>query len=171
MYLDGDRGWPTLVGTGTEDYIGTAWGQGAFANRYQGSTIADPEHGRWAFYRYHIPDPVFFDEEILVSIQQIGGGPKEQVVALADRGVPLRPISVDSNGRMLNLFELDRVPPLRELPEGWLNFYRRDDWSATAYLYLAAPTSDLPPLAPVAERVRGLGEAAGAGARADTPGK
>jgi hypothetical protein len=27
MYLDGDTDLPTLVGTGTEDYIGTAWGQ------------------------------------------------------------------------------------------------------------------------------------------------
>ncbi|MBK7710861.1 MAG: DUF2961 domain-containing protein [Bacteroidales bacterium] len=27
IYLDGDRGNPTLVGTGTEDYIGSGWGQ------------------------------------------------------------------------------------------------------------------------------------------------
>jgi hypothetical protein len=36
--LDGDGlGQATLVGTGTEDYIGTGWGQGAFVNRYAGS--------------------------------------------------------------------------------------------------------------------------------------
>jgi hypothetical protein len=28
MYLDGDKNLPTIVGTGTEDYISTAWGQG-----------------------------------------------------------------------------------------------------------------------------------------------
>ncbi len=41
MYLDGDNELATLVGTGTEDYIGTAWGQGAFAHQYQGRPIAD----------------------------------------------------------------------------------------------------------------------------------
>ena len=30
IYLDGDRELPTLVGTGTEDYVGTAWGQGEY---------------------------------------------------------------------------------------------------------------------------------------------
>ena len=30
VYLDGDREFPTLVGTGTEDYIGSAWGQSNF---------------------------------------------------------------------------------------------------------------------------------------------
>lgn len=34
MYLDGDANFPTIAGTGTEDYIGTAWGQGKFANLY-----------------------------------------------------------------------------------------------------------------------------------------
>ena len=38
----------------------------------------------------------------------------------------------------------------------WVNFYRRDDVSATAYFYLDRPGSNLPPLAPVDERVAGL---------------
>jgi hypothetical protein len=37
IYLDGDRDFPTLSGTGAEDYIGTAWGQGKFDHLYQGS--------------------------------------------------------------------------------------------------------------------------------------
>jgi hypothetical protein len=58
--LDGDRpDAPTLVGTGAEDYIGTAWGQGAHINRFQGAPIATWEgDGRWTFYRWHVPDPV-----------------------------------------------------------------------------------------------------------------
>ena len=32
VYLDGDRENPTLVGTGTEDYIGSGWGQGEYAS-------------------------------------------------------------------------------------------------------------------------------------------
>jgi hypothetical protein len=30
IFLDGDTQFPTLVGTGSEDYIGTGWGQGEF---------------------------------------------------------------------------------------------------------------------------------------------
>jgi len=41
-------------------------------------------------------------------------------------------------------------------PDGWCNFRRQDDWSATAYFYLDAPGGVLPPLAPVAERIKGL---------------
>src|SRR5689334_15514685 len=37
IYLDGDRERPTLNGTGTEDYIGTGYGQGAYAHRFQGA--------------------------------------------------------------------------------------------------------------------------------------
>ena len=48
------------MGTGTEDYIGTGWGQGAYAHRFQGCLIADAERDEWAFYRYHVPDPVYF---------------------------------------------------------------------------------------------------------------
>lgn len=45
LYLDGDTDHPTLSGTGTEDYIGTAWEQGQYAHLYQGCTIAD--HARF----------------------------------------------------------------------------------------------------------------------------
>jgi len=30
------------------------------------------------------------------------------------------------------------------LPDGWINFYREDDVSATAYFYLDKPVSGLP---------------------------
>jgi hypothetical protein len=60
IYLDGDRMLPTLSGTGTEDYIGTGWGQGPFSHDFFGSPIADEKNGRFCFYRYHIPDPIFF---------------------------------------------------------------------------------------------------------------
>jgi hypothetical protein len=41
-------------------------------------------------------------------------------------------------------------------PKGWVNFYRQDDYCATAYFHLDSPTHDLPPLPPVAERTAGL---------------
>ena len=39
-------------------------------------------------------------------------------------------------------------------PQGWINFYRVDDYSATAYFYLDKPVSNLPALAAVAERIK-----------------
>ncbi len=154
MYLDGDGDYPTLVGTGTEDYIGTAWGQGTFAHACQGSLIADREKGLFAFYRYHIPDPVWFYEDIRVTMQQIGGAQTNKVIELIDNDALLQPVTA---GRV-NLLDMDPVPDIRspDYPGGWTNFYREDDWSSVAYFYLNRPTSDLPLLPPVELRVKKL---------------
>jgi D-arabinan exo alpha-(1,3)/(1,5)-arabinofuranosidase (non-reducing end) len=150
----------TLVGTGTEDYIGTGWGQGAYTHRYQGSPIADGKGRRWTFYRWHVPDPIFFDTSCEVSWQQIGGAPKADVIKMLASGVALRPISIDPTDRatFVKLLERNPAPSLDTagLPDGWVNFYRRDDVSATVYLYLDSPWSDALPLAPVADRVADL---------------
>lgn len=156
MYLDGDDKWPTLVGTGTEDYIGTAWGQGVFAHRYQGSTIADEENNLWTFYRYHIPDPVYFHENLKVTIQQIGGGFKKKVKKLAEKGAEMKYISIDQQGKFIKLLEDNVVQTIDELPEGWINFYRRDDWSSTAYFYMNEPMSNLSELPPVDVRTANI---------------
>jgi hypothetical protein len=157
MYLDGDDEFPSLAGTGAEDYIGTAWGQGVFAHRYQGSLIADPEKGEFAFYRYHVPDPVYFHEDIKVTIQQIGGWPKEKVLELMAEGAPLIPVTIYAGeGQLLKLLEKSPVPDLKDstLPKGWTNFYRQDDVSSTAYFYLNRPENNLPPLVEVELRIQ-----------------
>jgi hypothetical protein len=141
IYLDGDREFPTLAGTGTEDYVGTAWGQGQFAHLYQGSPVADERAMRWCFYRYHIPDPVYFRRDIRVTMQQIG------YLADHSRGALVR------EGRKLyatgpGLVEKD----IRT--DG--KFERSDDWSSCTYFYLDRPENGLPPLAPVAQRIEGL---------------
>jgi Protein of unknown function (DUF2961) len=48
IYLDGDREWPTLAGTGSEDYVGTGWGLGQFSNMYQGSPYARSKYALFA---------------------------------------------------------------------------------------------------------------------------
>ncbi|GEM_PF-120874 len=152
MYVDGDGEFPTIIGTGTEDYIGTAWGQGVFNHRYQGCLIADTENGEFAFYRYHINDPVYFSEDIRIAIQQIGGWQKDRVLELVGNGAELMPISVHAeSGDFIKLLEQDPVPKLpdADFPNGWVNFYRRDDVSSTAYFYLDRPANNLPELAPV----------------------
>lgn len=98
FYLDGDEAYPTLCSTGTEDYFGGAWSfadwdaegktyEKNYCMPYMGypyysshdtSTFSQyhnddcpPMRG---FYRWHLPDPVMFDDNIKVTIQQIGAG-------------------------------------------------------------------------------------------------
>jgi len=141
IYVDGDREYPTMAGTGTEDYIGTAWGQGRFDHLYQGCHLADTEKMQFAFYRLHVPDPVYFYQEIRATIQQIG--------YLNPRWMGL----VHRLGTKL----YRAGPGLEErgpLEEGL--FERQDDWSSVAFFYLNAPESNLPPLMPAEERLRGI---------------
>jgi D-arabinan exo alpha-(1,3)/(1,5)-arabinofuranosidase (non-reducing end) len=96
FFIDDDDEFPTICGTGTEDYFGGAW---AFQDRlskevepqvltfsapYFGyptyitrddsqqavyATSIMPVHG---MYRWHIPDPIHFSTSLRVTIQQIG---------------------------------------------------------------------------------------------------
>lgn len=96
FYLDGDDALPTLCSTGLEDYAGGAWG---FQDELRSSpeptvinfsapycgypfysaqdttrasdfvTATLPMHG---LYRWHLPDPIHFEESIKVTVQQIG---------------------------------------------------------------------------------------------------
>jgi hypothetical protein len=80
-YVDGDEEHPTICGTGTEDYVGGAWCFGepeTYSTPFLGYPLHDegreshsrpPRHG---LYRWHVPDPIRFDESIRVTIQQIG---------------------------------------------------------------------------------------------------
>jgi len=146
---------PTLVGTGTEDYIGTAWGQGVFQNRYAGCLTGDPIKRQWAFYRYHIPDPVYFQEACLVTIQQIGGNNKTKVQSLLAKGIALKPITVHRAPEFIHLYHPDSLADLSNpaLPDGWVNFYRIDDVASMAYFYLDKTSSGLPAIQAIHERV------------------
>jgi len=158
IYLDKDGELPTLNGTGTEDYIGTGWGQGIYAHNYQGCLVADTTTGSWAFYRYHVPDPVFFQKDCRVSIQIIGGDMLPKVREYHAAGAPLIPVSVAGTNTFIKLLESEKPVKLddKSFPEGWVNFYRQDDVSATAYFYLDKPAHALTPLQAVGERTAGL---------------
>ena len=85
LYMDNDAKFPSYNGTGTEDYIGTGWGLSAFTNMYQGATVANDSTKQYAFYRFHIPDQVFFNKNFRGTIQQIGGGERDLVERLGLR--------------------------------------------------------------------------------------
>ena len=151
FYLDGDTTHPTLCGTGTEDYIGTAWGQGKYANLYQGCPLADGEAFRYSFYRLHIPDPVYFQSDLRVTMQQIGClSPHGNLDMLkAGRQLMYGNQPIDHREKLQNFQD--------DLPfGGWSLFERQDDWSSCAWFYLDRPENGLPALAPVAERIAGL---------------
>lgn len=143
VFLDGDTEFPTLCGTGTEDYIGTGWGQGAYAQAYQGCPVADHDRMEYSFYRYHIPDPIYFHDVCRVTIQQIGGCSGEEKKWLAER------VRTDGN-------PVYRAVP-GEVPadltgDNFVLFDRVDDWSSCAYFYLNRPENGLPPLPALGER-------------------
>jgi len=157
MFLDGDSEFPTLIGTGTEDYIGTAWGQGMYAHRYSGCPLADAKNKQWSFYRYHVPDPVYFKTQCKVTFQQIGGEGTDFVRRLKKKGAVVKPVSV-AGKQFHKLLEMNPVPDIldRDFPQGWTNYYREDDVSATAYFYLDKPSNELPPIGELRLRTSNL---------------
>ncbi len=167
----GDDEFPTLCGTGTEDYIGTAWGQKTYSNRTQGCLVGDDVNRHWTFYRYHIDDPVYFDDGCRIAIQTIGGWWKKDVIGLVEKGAALIPVSIDGDKMVPVEYLATRKQPIDlqdpALPAGWCNFWRQDDWSATAYFYLDSPEGQLPALPAASFRAAGLATNIPQVARAD----
>jgi hypothetical protein len=132
FYIDGDREYPTICGTGTEDYFGGAWcfGEEAFSTpfmkyelfrkeeeTYSTAFLGHPllrkvegEVPRHTLYRWHIPDPIRFEKDLKVTIQALGWWP---------------------NGKFQPL---------------------TDDIASVAYWYQTEPHADFPELPPVHER-------------------
>ena len=154
MYIDADTAYPTINGTGAEDYIGTGWGEGTFTQQYQGCYLADTTKRQYAFYRFHIPDAIYFYRQFRATIQQIGGGTDEQVKQLIAKGVRLQPITIANDTGFTRLLDQPQSLNNPKTPKGWVNFYRTDDYAATAYFYLDKPESNLKDLAKLEERVR-----------------
>lgn len=86
FYLDGDQEYPTICGTGTEDYF---CGSYNFENRqtrqyqefttpYAGlSQVIRPDgvyqsQTRFGMYRWHLADPIRFKQDLRVTIQALG---------------------------------------------------------------------------------------------------
>lgn len=84
-YLDGDDEFPTICGTGTEDYFGGAWNFDVPGQGY--TTYTTPHLGlhqiiapdglyesqqRFGMYRWHVADPIRFDSALRVDVQALG---------------------------------------------------------------------------------------------------
>jgi len=86
FYMDGDGEFPTINGTGTEDYFNGSYD---FENpeKHQYEEFTSPYSGlvqvlkpdglyqsqqRFGLYRWHIPDPIRFASDLRVTIQALG---------------------------------------------------------------------------------------------------
>ncbi len=89
FYIDGDEEFPTISGTGTEDYFGGAWGFGGetYSTSFLGYPLYHREEGKvpkHGLYRWHIMDPIRFDEDLRVTIQALGWWPDGVYEPLTD---------------------------------------------------------------------------------------
>jgi hypothetical protein len=84
FYLDGDTKFPTICGTGTEDYFCGSYnfdrdGQyKEFCTAYSGlHQVIRPDGAyksqqRFGLYRWHIMDPIRFEKDLKITIQDLG---------------------------------------------------------------------------------------------------
>jgi hypothetical protein len=86
FFMDGDKDFPTIIGTGTEDYF---CGSYNFENKktHQYQEYSTPYAGlhqvirpdglynsqtRFGMYRWHILDPIRFEKDLKITIQDLG---------------------------------------------------------------------------------------------------
>jgi len=92
FFMDGDGKFPTIVGTGLEDYFGASFG---FPVRYSTAFLGSPYRSgpadgpdvagtRWTLYRWHIMDPINFQKDLKVTLQALGWWPNRKYQPLSD---------------------------------------------------------------------------------------
>jgi hypothetical protein len=134
VYRDGDDALPTICGTGLEDYVGSAWGLGAHHAPYGGAPLdvrvqGSPNPDFVGFYRWHVPDPIMFERDLRVTIQQIGAKffAAGQEAALEEYAAT-NPVAGEGWLKGLNPGML-----------AWGIAERVDDYCATSYVYCRYP--------------------------------
>ena len=74
IWVDGYKWPPDLHGTGSEDYLGHAWGMQANAHLRNGSSIYELHtKGYQTSYVFHLENPVYFQRELKATIE-VGHG-------------------------------------------------------------------------------------------------
>lgn len=99
FFMDGDTDYPTICGTGTEDYFCGSYnfdvgkengGYREFTTPYAGlPQVIRPDglyqsQQRFGLYRWHIMDPIRFEEDLKVTIQALGWRAKGRYLPLQD---------------------------------------------------------------------------------------
>ena len=83
------QGYPTICGTGTEDYFGGAWCfDDSFSAPYFGFLEVEKKTGdvgaRMTMYRFHVHDPVYFKKSFDVTMQALGWRSEGRFLPLQD---------------------------------------------------------------------------------------
>lgn len=71
IFVDGEE-FPSLHGTGSEDYFSDAWGMREGQNLYYGCPLQEEDFQMGAkatVFRFHLPDPIPFSKSIRVTIE------------------------------------------------------------------------------------------------------
>ncbi len=99
FFMDGDTDYPTICGTGTEDYFCGSYnfdvgkengGYREFTTPYAGlPQVIRPDglyqsQQRFGLYRWHIMDPIRFEQDLKVTIQALGWRAKGRYLPLQD---------------------------------------------------------------------------------------
>jgi hypothetical protein len=96
FYIDGDKEFPTVCGTGTEDYFCGAYNFDVngeykeYTTPYSGMYKVDGTDAtyrsqrRFNMYRWHVTDPVYFKEDLRVTIQALGWRSETRYLPLQD---------------------------------------------------------------------------------------
>lgn len=102
FFMDGDKQFPTICGTGTEDYFCGSYGFTSvndkgesrytdYTTPYAGFYAITPENGaiknsqvRFGMYRWHIADPVRFKSDLKVTMQALGWKSGHRYLPLKD---------------------------------------------------------------------------------------
>jgi hypothetical protein len=98
FFMDGDKEFPTICGTGTEDYFCGSYNfenrdtkkYQVFSTPYTGlAQVLPPDEAykpgqRFGLYRWHITDPVRFEKDLKVTIQALGWQSEGRYLQLED---------------------------------------------------------------------------------------
>ena len=86
-FIDGDTEFPTICGTGTEDYFGGAWSFGeTFSAPYLGYPLGGTNAvgQRHGLYRFHVMDPIRFEQDFRATMQALGWRSEGRYLPLQD---------------------------------------------------------------------------------------
>lgn len=99
FYIDDDGEYPTICGTGTEDYFCGSYNFENLITRDSYATYCTPYAGlsqviepnrlytsqmRFGMYRWHIPDPIRFKKKLKVTVQALGWRSGKRYLPLQD---------------------------------------------------------------------------------------
>ena len=94
FFMDGDKEFPTICGTGTEDYFCGSYGfekpkgrgYQEFSGPYAGmpQVIGSEKQPAFGLYRWHIMDPIRFEKDLRVTIQALGWQSEHRYLPLKD---------------------------------------------------------------------------------------